>query len=404
MKNLRSDFPILTKKINGKPLLYFDNAATSQKPQAVIDALVNFYTEHNSNISRSVYAFGEETTTLYEHARATVAHFINANPEDIIFTKGTTEGINFVASTWAAQHIKKDDRILVSQMEHHSNLIPWQQCAKDTGAHLDVIPVLPNGTLDLTILPNVLSKKTKLVAVTHVSNALGTRNEIEQIIKAAHAVGARVLIDAAQSAPHERIDVKKLNCDFLVFSGHKMLGPTGIGVLYIKKELHDQTRPYQYGGGMIYEADMRHASWQKAPHKFEAGTPPIAQAIGLAAAIEYLQTHVSFDDLRKHEAMLCAALIDGLAPFKKVKILGPVDQLKKSGHLVSFTIDGMHPHDIAAHLSTFGICVRAGNHCAQPLFKALGIIGSVRASFYLYNTVQEVEYLLKALEQLLLQS
>ncbi len=401
MRDIRKDFPILEKKINNHQLVYLDNAATSQKPQAVIDAVSNFYAHNNANIHRSVYEFGEEVTTLYENARAKVAQFIKADPNEVIFTAGTTAGINLVASSWAHEHIKQGDEILISQMEHHSNMIPWQQVAKKNGATLKYIPALPNGTLDYKALDSLLTQKTKLVAVTHISNALGTRNDITRIIAAAHAVGARVLIDAAQSAPHEALDVKKLNCDFLAFSGHKMLGPTGIGVLYIKKELHEQMQPYQFGGGMVYEADLYNASWQKAPHKFEAGTPPIAQAIGLAAAIDYIQKHIPFDQLQKHEASLCAQLIDGFSSMKKVTILGPIQDLKKSGHLVSFTIDGMHPHDIAAQLSKKGICVRAGNHCAQPLAKLMNIPGSVRASFYLYNTAQEVEQLLQAIKTIL---
>ena len=400
MKSKNSDFPILSKKINGQQLIYLDNAATTQKPHAVIAALSTFYSEQNNNIHRSVHAFGEETTMLYEHARAKVASFINADVDEIIFTQGTTEGINLVASTWADEHIKEGDEIILTQMEHHSNLVPWLQCAKKNGAHIKYIPILPNGTLDYTVLPTLLSKKTKFIAVVHVSNALGTRNDIDTIIKAGHWVGARVLIDAAQSAPHESIDVKKLNPDFLVFSGHKMLGPTGIGILYIKKELQNHIKPYQFGGGMIYEADYTNASWQKGPHKFEAGTPPIAQAIGLGAAIDYLTKQVAFDALKKHEAALCTQLIEGLLPLQKIKILGPIQQLKESGHLVSFTIDGIHPHDAAAYLSKKGICVRAGNHCAQPLAKLMNITGSVRASFYVYNTAQEVEQLVEALKKI----
>lgn len=401
MRDIRKDFPILQKKINGHQLIYLDNAATSQKPKAVIDAIADFYTNHNANIHRSVYEFGEEVTTLYERARTNVAQFINAHSDEVIFTQGTTSGINLVASTWAQQNIKKGDEILISQMEHHSNMVPWQQVAQKNGATLKYIPVLSGGTLDYAALDSLITKKTKLVAVCHVSNALGTRNDIKRIIDAAHAMGARVLIDAAQSAPHEAIDVKKLNCDFLAFSGHKMLGPTGIGVLYIKKELHEQMPPYQFGGGMIYEADFFNASWQKSPHKFEAGTPPIAQAIGLAAAIDYIQKNINFDQLQKHEAALCAQLIEGLSTFKKVRILGPIQDLKKSGHLVSFTIEGMHPHDVATHLSTKGICVRAGNHCAQPLAKLMHISGSVRASFYVYNTAQEVEQFLQFIKNIL---
>ena len=401
MKNVRSDFPILQKKINGHQIVYLDNAATSQKPQMVIDAVTDFYTQYNSNIHRAVYTFGEEATTLFEQARMKIARFINAEPSEVIFTQGTTAGINLVASTWAQKTIKKGDEILITQMEHHSNMLPWQQSALRQDAALKYIPVTADGVLDYNALPSLLSKKTKLVAVVHVSNVLGTRNDIQHIIENAHSVGARVLIDAAQSAPHERIDVKKINCDFLVFSGHKMFGPTGIGILYIKKELHDQIPPYQFGGGMVYEADFFKATWQKSPQKFEAGTPPIAQAIGLGAAIDYMEKNIAFDALKKHEAALCSQLIEGLMPLKKVTILGPREELKKSGHLVSFTVKDMHPHDVAAHLSKYGICVRAGNHCAQPLAKMLNISGSVRASFYLYNTAEEVEQLIKAIKKLL---
>ena len=400
MRKLHNDFPIFNQKVNGKPLIYFDNAATSQKPQQVIDAIVSFYTKHNNNIHRSVYSAGEQTTMLYEQARAKVAQFINAQPDEIIFTKGTTESINFIATAWGINTLQQNDEILISQLEHHSNIIPWQQCVKIRNANLKYIPLLSDGTLDLDQLPTLLSQRTKLVALTHVSNALGTTVDIQTIIKAAHRHGSLVLIDAAQSAPHQKIDVKQLECDFLAFSGHKMLGPTGIGVLYIKKELHDHIPPYQYGGGMIYETDYQTATWQKAPHKFEAGTPPIAQAIGLGAAIDYLHEYVDFGALQKHEAQLCAQLIDGLSENKKVRILGPVDQLKNHGHLVSFIIDGMHAHDVAMHLSNYGICVRAGNHCAQPLAKNLGITASVRVSFYIYNTAKEVENFLKAIRLL----
>ncbi len=274
---VRKDFPILKQSVQGNALIYFDNAATSQKPQAVIDSQTIFYKKYNNNIHRSIYASGEKTTQLYEKARTTVAAFINAQPEEVVFTKGTTEGINFIASTWAADIITAGNEIVITQMEHHSNLLPWQQLARAKNVLLKYIPMMENGTLNLENLSGIITKKTKLVAVTHVSNALGTVNNIELIINQAHKVGARVLIDAAQSTAHQKIDVKNLNVDFLVFSGHKMLAPTGIGVLFIKKELHDHVRPYQYGGGMVYEVDFFDARWQKAPHKFEAGTPPISK-------------------------------------------------------------------------------------------------------------------------------
>lgn len=397
MKQIRKDFPLLNKKINNKDLIYFDNAATSQKPQEVINAVTHFYESQNSTIHRAVYAFGEQATTLYEQARATVAEFINADQHEIVFTKGTTEGINAVAAGWALEHLKQSDEILLTQMEHHANLLPWQQVAKKTGAVLKFIPVLSDGTLDMSSLDQLITKKTKLVSCVHVSNALGTHNDIEAIIAKAHTVGAKVLIDAAQSVAHQKIDVKKIKCDFLVFSGHKMLGPTGIGILYIKKDLHDKMQPYEFGGGMVYEVDYTSASWLKAPHKFEAGTPPIAQAIGLAAAIKYIQKNSNFELLQKHEAKLCSTLIDGLQKNKKITILGPVEQLKTHGHLVSFVVKGMHAHDVATYLSNYGICVRAGHHCAQPLVKLMGIQASVRASFYAYNTLEEVEKFLEVI-------
>lgn len=392
MNRIKKDFPLLQKKI-----IYFDNAATSQKPQQVIDAMTHFYELQNSTIHRSVYSFGEQATTLYEQARAKVAQFINADAHEVIFTKGATESINAVATGWALDHLKAGDEILLTQMEHHSNLLPWQYVAQRTGAILKFIPVLSDGTLDMNSIDQLITKKTKLVSCVHVSNALGTHNDIATIIKKAHAQGAKVLIDAAQSVAHQRIDVKKLQCDFLVFSGHKMMGPTGIGVLYLKKELHEQMQPYEFGGGMVYEVDFTHASWLKAPHKFEAGTPPIAQAIGLGAAIDYLNTHIDFKQLHTHEAELCRILIEGLQKNPNIHILGPIDQLKTQGHLVSFVVKDMHAHDVATYLSNHGICVRAGHHCAQPLAKLMNIPASVRASFYAYNTREEVEKLLDIL-------
>jgi cysteine desulfurase/selenocysteine lyase len=396
----KTDFPILSTQINGHPLIYLDSAATSQKPQQVLDALTNFYTQHNANVHRAVYHLGEDATQLYENARETVANFINAQPEEIIFTKGTTESINFVAATWAAQHLKTGDEIVLTELEHHSNLIPWQQIACKVGAILKFIPVNKDGTLDCTQLPTIINHKTKLVSVTHISHALGTQLPLADIIVQAQQVGAKVVIDAAQSVPHQTINVKTMGCDFLAFSGHKMLGPTGIGVLYIKKELHDALSPYQFGGGMVYEASFTTATFLKAPHKFEAGTPPIAQAVGLAAAINYLTSH-DMHKLQQHEALLCAKLIEGLQTLSRVKILGPIDQLKKHGHLVSFTVDGMHSHDVAAYLGSHGICVRAGHHCAQPLAKKLGLDASVRVSFYGYNTIEEVEILLQVMQKML---
>jgi len=403
MKAIRKDFPILKTRVADHELVYLDNAATSQKPQAVIDALTQFYTHYNNNIHRSVHAFGEQATVLYEKARATVAAFINADSTEIIFTKGTTEGINFIAQAWAAKNLREGDEIVLTELEHHANIFPWLEAVRAKKIVIRYIPVTQDGELEYTSLPSVITKKTKLVSVAQTCNSLGTHNDVAQIISAAHTVGARIFIDAAQSAAHQPIDVKKMDCDFLAFSGHKLLGPTGIGVLYIKKELHDHVAPYQFGGGMIYEADYHHATWQKAPHKYEAGTPPIAQAIGLAAAIAYKQQHISWQEQRTHEAALCAQLIDGLSAHPEIKMLGPIDQLKKQGHMVGFVIDGIHAHDAAAFLGNYGICVRAGNHCAQPLAQKLGIAAWLRASFYAYNTHEEVEKLLKYINPLLCQ-
>lgn len=371
--------------------MYLDNAATSQKPQQVIDAISNFYANQNASAHRGVYDMAEQATIAYEQARATTAVFLNALPEEIIFTKGTTEGINFIATAWALSNVHEGDEILVTELEHHSNLIPWQQVVATRKATLKYIPILPDGSLDLTELDRLLTKKTKLVAIVQVSNAIGTHTPLEKIISSARAVGAHILVDAAQSVAHQKLDVKKIDCDFLVFSGHKIFGPTGIGVLYIAKKMHEQVQPYQFGGGMVYEADFESATWQKAPHKFEAGTPAIAQAIGLKAAFEYINTKINFNQLQKHEAQLCSLIIDEFSKVKKIRLLGPLDQLRQKGHLVSFTIEGMHAHDMASILNRYGICVRAGNHCAQPLAKKLGISASVRASFSAYNTVSEVE-------------
>ncbi|MCL5875444.1 MAG: cysteine desulfurase [Candidatus Dependentiae bacterium] len=395
-RKIKQDFPQLQQAI-----VYIDNAATTQKPQVVLDALINFYTKTNANIHRGLYALAEQATQLYEDARAQVAQFIGARPEELIFTRGTTESINFVATAWGNDHLQKGDEILISVMEHHSNSIPWQQIAKRKEAVLKVIPLNPDGTLDMAKVPDLLSKKTKIIALSHVSNALGTHNDMHAVRDFARQVGALFLIDAAQSVAHQEINVKELDCDFLAFSGHKMLGPTGIGGLYIKKELHDLISPYQFGGGMVFQASSQDATWLKAPHKFEAGTPPIAQAIGLGAAVKYIKSAIDFDALQRHEAALCTRLIEGLLELKQVTIVGPIEQLKAKGHLVSFTVDGYHAHDVAAYLGQQGICVRAGNHCAQPLARFLKIDATVRVSFYAYNTMDDVDMLVAAMRKFL---
>ncbi len=397
-KDIAKDFPILKQKMNGHPLIYFDSAATTQKPQYVLDAMMHFYTTNNANIHRGIYQLSEQATALYENARQKIASFINARSADeIVFTRNTTESINVVACSWAAQHVAEKDNILISELEHHSNLVPWQQLAKKNNAELRYIPVVDNGTLNISTLPDLVTQKTKLISISHVSNSLGVHNGIKDIIDLGHAFGAKILIDAAQSVAHQPIDVQKMNCDFLAFSGHKLLGPTGIGVLYIKKELHDQIEPYQFGGGMVYDVDFFNSSWRSLPQKLEAGTPAIAQAIGLASAIEYIQQHIDWAQLRTHESQLCTQLINGLSKLSFIHILGPIQELKKVGHLVSFIVDGIHAHDVAAYLNSEGICVRAGNQCAQPLARKLGLDSSVRVSFYAYNTLQEVDHLIRVL-------
>lgn len=399
-KKLRVDFPILSQKINGYPIAACDNASTTHKPQQVLDTLVNFYATTNANIYRGIHSFAEQATDMYENARKKVADFIGAYPEEIIFTRGTTSGINFVTSTWGDEHIKTGDEIVMTELEHHANLLPWQRLAQKKGVMLRFIPIFSDGSLDLSQLNSIITHKTKIVSVIHVSNAVGTHVDIATIIARAKSVGARILIDAAQSVPHQKINVHELDCDFLVFSGHKLLGPTGIGVLYIKKSLHDEVPPYEVGGGMVENVDCEHATWRSAPHKFEAGTPPIAQAIGLGAAIDYINTHINFDELQRHQAELCTRLIDGLLSLEQVKLLGPIEEIKRKGHLVSFLIKDMHSHDVAAFLDSRGISVRAGHHCAQPFAKKLGYDASVRVSFYFYNTIEDVDRIVEALREL----
>jgi len=400
MKDIREEFPILKEKIDGYPLVYFDNAATTQKPKYVLNALMEFYTKYNSNIHRGIYSFGEKATILFEDSRKKIASFIGANPQEVIFTKGTTEGINFIASTWADLHIGHGDEIVLSEMEHHANLIPWQQVAKKKGAKLKFITLGKDYKLDLDNLSDIITKKTKLVSIVHVSNVLGTHNDVLKIGEAAKSVGAKFFIDAAQSVPHQKIDVKKLGCDFLAFSGHKMMGPTGVGVLYIKKDVQDEVPPYQFGGGMVFEVDFQKTSWSHSSRKYEAGTPAIAQVIGLGAAVDYFNSNIDFKEVVEHEASLCSMAIDGLSSIGGVRIVGPIDQLKKKGHLVTFTVDSIHSHDVAAYLSSFGICTRAGHNCAQPLAKKIGIDAAVRASFYFYNTEAEVDFFLQKMREI----
>lgn len=400
MKKIRSDFPIFQ---NHKSLIYFDNAATTQKPKQVIDSLVAFYSKHNANVHRGIYHLSENATTLFNNARVKVAAFINANVNEIVFTKGTTESINLVALSWAEKNIVAGEAIITSQMEHFSNLIPWQQLAKKKGVLLLIVPIKKDGELDLDVYQKFLSNyKVKLVAITHVSNVLGTHNDIEFITAQAHKFGAKVLVDAAQSVAHQKVDVKKINVDFLAFSGHKLLGPTGIGVLYVKYSIAKNLEPVEFGGGMLkHQSDFSKVTWLDFPYNFEAGTPGIADAIALGSAIDYINENINFDELCKYEAFLCEKLINGLSRFSKITILGPIEQLKKRGHIVAFVINGIHVHDVAAYLDSYNICVRAGQHCAEPLHRSLSVESSLRVSFYAYNNEDEVEYFIQIIEKML---
>lgn len=397
-ERLRADFPILSRTIHGKPLIYLDSAATAQKPRQVLDALRAYYERSNANVHRSIHTLGEEATELLEAARDRVRAFIGAaEREEIVFTRGTTDAINLVAQSWGRRALGPRDEILLTEMEHHSNLVPWQLLAKETGAALRFIPVTDEGFLALGALDRLLSPRTRLLAVTHVSNVLGTINPIAALVARAREVGARVLVDGAQAVPHLPVDVRGLGCDFYVFSGHKMLGPTGIGVLYGRREVLESMAPAWGGGEMIREVWLDHATWNDLPWRLEPGTPPIAGAVGLAAAIDYLEA-VGLAAVREHEAALTRLALDRLRQVETLTLYGPRDAHAKGG-VVAFNLAGVHPHDLAAALDLDGIAVRAGHHCAQPLMRRLGVVGTARVSFYLYNTADEVEALVAALSR-----
>lgn len=395
VKRLRQDFPSLEQMVHGKPLIYLDNAATTHKPRAVIGKVVEYYEQYTANVHRGIYASSVRATEEYEGAREKVAQFINAESRSIIFTKGTTDAINLVASTYGRQYLQPGDEVLLTEMEHHSNLIPWQLLAREKGLRLRFIPFLPNGTLDLSEPERYFTAQTKLVAVIHQSNVFGTINPVKQLVSLAHAVEAPILIDAAQSVPHNTVDVQALDCDFLAFSGHKMLGPTGIGVLYGKTRWLESLDPFQGGGEMISTVTLQEASWNDIPYKFEAGTPNIAQAIGLGAAVDYLQT-VGLGNLQAYERKLTEDLLNALAEIPGINIYG---QAKDRGAVVSFNIDGLHPHDVAQFLDQDGIAIRAGHHCAQPIMDKLGVAATNRVSLYLYNQPGDLDALCESLRK-----
>ena len=389
-KTIIKDFPILNRKINEKKLIYFDNAATSQKPKVVIDALSNFYSNTNANIHRGVHTLSMESTYLYDEAKDKIAEFINApNSNSIIFTRGTTESLNLIADSWGQSNLKEPDNIVITELEHHSNIVPWQELIKKTKSKLKYIPINSDGTLNLSNINNIITKNTKLVSMTHVSNGIGTINNIKEIIKIAKSVGAITIIDAAQSAPHMPLDVADLDCDFLTFSGHKMLAPTGIGVLYGKKEILEAMPPYQKGGDMILEVTFDKSTWNEIPFKFEAGTPNIAGAIGLSAAVKYLM-EIGMQNIREHEIEITKYAYSNLMNINGIEILGPENIDIRAG-LISFNIPDIHPHDLGTFLDSKGIAIRTGHHCAKPLIKKLGSHSSARASFYIYNTNQEID-------------
>jgi len=401
---IRADFPILKREIRGNNrLIYLDSGATSQKPNSVIAAERDFYENHNAAVHRGAHQLAEEATELYEGARAKVAAFINADVDEVIFTKSATESINAIAYSLGNAragtkfHIKPGDRIVVSEMEHHANLIPWQELSARTGAELVWFKVSDNGRLDLSNMDELINERTKVVALTHQSNVLGTIVPLDQVTAKAHSVGALFVLDACQSVPHYKVDVKALNVDFIAFSGHKMLGPTGVGILWGRKNLLDEMPPFLTGGSMIETVTMERATYLDAPKRFEAGVPNMAQAIGLGAAVDYLNA-IGLDEIHVHEVELTKRALDGLQGIKGLSVIGPKD-LEMRGGVVSFAVEGVHPHDLGQALDQYGIAVRTGHHCAWPLMRRFKTVATTRASFYLYNDFDEIQALIDGVER-----
>jgi cysteine desulfurase/selenocysteine lyase len=405
--NIRADFPIFHRKINNNPLIYFDNAATTQKPKQVIESIKNYYEKHNANVHRAVYTLSQEATELYENSREQIAKFINSkNSAEIIFTRGTTEAINLIAYSWGLRNLSKDDEILISEMEHHSNIVPWKIISKINGVAIKYVRINSDGTLDYEDFTNKISNKTKIVSISQVSNVNGIINDIKKIGKIAHENNSLVLVDGAQSVPHMKVDVKELDIDFLAFSGHKMLGPTGIGALYCKDEHFDNMGPFQGGGEMIkevnYNRKTQHSeiSWNLPPWKFEAGTPNIGGSIGFMEAVKYLD-RIGMDNVWVHEKNLTEYAFDCFKECKKITIYGPQDTSLKCG-IIAFNIQGLSSHDVALFADNFGIMIRSGYHCAQPLHQVFDLRSSARVSFYIYNTFEEIDRfteILKEIEQ-----
>ncbi len=391
---IREDFPILREMAHGYPLIYFDSAATSQKPRAVIDTLRRYYEHENANVHRGLHTLSSRATEAYEKSRQRVAEYIGAaSADEIVFTRGTTESINLVAQAWGGKFIREGDVILLTEMEHHSNLVPWQLLAERTGAELSFVPVRDDGTLGLDQLSSLLTPDVKLFAFTHISNSLGTINPVAELCEKAHAVGALTLVDAAQSAGHLPINVQELGCDFLAFSGHKMCGPTGIGVLYGRAEILDSMPPWHGGGEMIVSVRLEKSMFKKAPHRFEAGTPNIAGAIGLAAAIDYLE-QIGRPLIFEHDTQLARYAAERFTELPGMRILGPTEE---RGALVGFVMDAAHPHDLTTFADQYGLALRGGHHCNQPLMRRFGVSGTTRASFYFYNTTHEIDRMIEIL-------
>ncbi|KAA9179169.1 cysteine desulfurase [Enterococcus durans] len=395
-EKIRQDFPILFQEVNDEPLVYLDNAATTQKPKAVLDALKDYYEHENANVHRGVHTLAELATNSYEAAREKVRSFINASETaEVLFTRGTTTSLNWVARSFGEQFIHEGDEILISYMEHHSNVIPWQQLAKKTGASLKYIELTEEGFLDMEKAKELINSNTKIVSIAHVSNVLGVINPVEELAQMIHEQGGILVVDGAQSTPHMAIDVQQIDCDFFAFSGHKMCGPTGIGVLYGKRKWLEQMEPIEFGGEMIDFVELYDSTWKELPWKFEAGTPNIAGAIALGYAIDYLKA-IGMENTHHYEEELVAYVLPKLQQIEGLTIYGPQDLAKRTG-VIAFNLDGLHPHDVATALDMEGVAVRAGHHCAQPLLKCLQVAATARASFYFYNTKQDADRLVDAI-------
>ncbi|NJE63729.1 cysteine desulfurase [Enterococcus durans] len=395
-EKIRQDFPILFQEVNDEPLVYLDNAATTQKPKAVLDALKDYYEHENANVHRGVHTLAERATNSYEAAREKVRSFINASETaEVLFTRGTTTSLNWVARSFGEQFIHEGDEILISYMEHHSNVIPWQQLAKKTGASLKYIELTEEGFLDMEKAKELINSNTKIVSIAHVSNVLGVINPVEELAQMIHEQGGILVVDGAQSTPHMAIDVQQIDCDFFAFSGHKMCGPTGIGVLYGKRKWLEQMEPVEFGGEMIDFVELYDSTWKELPWKFEAGTPNIAGAIALGYAIDYLKA-IGMENTHHYEEELVAYVLPKLQQIEGLTIYGPQDPAKRTG-VIAFNLDGLHPHDVATALDMEGVAVRAGHHCAQPLLKCLQVAATARASFYFYNTKQDADRLVDAI-------